>query len=212
MSWTKRAMEITPDGRLVWRKELGIKKKNKKNLQGGKKAKMDDRNKRYQYTHRNDSSGNSPTIDIGSLCTHCGKDTAFKSGANEEPPALFLNRIPSDADAKVVYYGSINDPDSRTQLILMSGEEDVEVDITECTVKAQTFFELRRHWYEADQADSESREVSVEVTGYMCMNCQSLPCDACGKLELDYLISDEGYVTCEQCTAKEEANNGIQTI
>ena len=32
MSFTKRAMEITPDGRLVWRKELGIKKKNKKNL------------------------------------------------------------------------------------------------------------------------------------------------------------------------------------
>ena len=30
MSWTKRAMEITPDGRLVWRKELGIKKKIKK--------------------------------------------------------------------------------------------------------------------------------------------------------------------------------------
>jgi len=33
-------------------------------------------------------------IDIGELCTHCGKDTAFNSGE-----LLRVNRISSEADA-----------------------------------------------------------------------------------------------------------------
>ena len=34
------------------------------------------------------------SIDIGELCTHCGKDTAFNSGE-----LLRVNRISSEADA-----------------------------------------------------------------------------------------------------------------
>ena len=38
------------------------------------------------------------TVDLENLCTFCGKDTSFGSG-------LFVNRIPSDADAKLTLYG-----------------------------------------------------------------------------------------------------------
>ena len=34
-------------------------------------------------------------IDIGDLCTYCGKDTSFGSG-------LFVNRIPSGTDGKLI--------------------------------------------------------------------------------------------------------------
>ena len=49
------------------------------------------------------------SIDIGSLCTHCGRDTAFNSGE-----VLFVNRIPSDTDGK----------------LLLSGGDNVPVDVT----------------------------------------------------------------------------------
>lgn len=35
-------------------------------------------------------------IDIGSLCTHCGRDTSYGSG-------LFVNRIASDAEWQTQY-------------------------------------------------------------------------------------------------------------
>ena len=46
-----------------------------------------------------------PTIDIGDInigdhCTHCGIDTSFKAGNG-----MFVNRIPSGADAKLVLAG-----------------------------------------------------------------------------------------------------------
>ena len=37
-------------------------------------------------------------IDIGDLCTHCGRDTSFQSGNG-----LFVNRIPSKTDDKSGY-------------------------------------------------------------------------------------------------------------
>ena len=41
-------------------------------------------------------------IDIGDLCTHCGQDTSFGTG-------LFVNRIPSGADARMVLDGGPDD-------------------------------------------------------------------------------------------------------
>ena len=41
-------------------------------------------------------------IDIGDLCTHCGKDTSFGSG-----DLLFVNRIPSGADGKLELAGEV---------------------------------------------------------------------------------------------------------
>ena len=37
------------------------------------------------------------TVDIGELCTHCFKDTSFSAKNGKR-----VNRIPSDADAKIV--------------------------------------------------------------------------------------------------------------
>ena len=41
-------------------------------------------------------------IDIGDLCTHCGKDTSLGSGEQ-----LFVNRIPSGADGKLELAGEV---------------------------------------------------------------------------------------------------------
>ena len=47
------------------------------------------------------------TVNVGDLCTHCGRDTSFGNG-------MFVNRIPSGADGR---------------LILDSGGKDVTVDV-----------------------------------------------------------------------------------
>ena len=41
-------------------------------------------------------------INIGDHCTHCGVDTSFKAGNG-----MFVNRIPSGADAKLVLAGEV---------------------------------------------------------------------------------------------------------
>lgn len=45
------------------------------------------------------------TVDIGDLCTHCGRSTAF----SPEPPHLFVNRIPSGADGMLYFASSDSD-------------------------------------------------------------------------------------------------------
>ena len=97
------------------------------------------------------------TIDIGNLCTHCGRDTAFESGADE---VLFVNRIPSDADGK----------------LLLSGGDDVPID--------------------------------VMIRGYMCVECQSMPCDRCGENTHEYEHLDEELV-CEGCLSKQTISNYV---
>ena len=84
-------------------------------------------------------------INIGDLCTHCGRDTSLESGE-----LLFVNRIPSGTDGT---------------LILAGGDE----------VK-----------------------VEVEVTGYMCADCQGVECDECGNKVLDYSIR-ELKIKCSDC-------------
>ena len=47
--------------------------------------------------------GKEITVDIGDLCTHCGRDTSFGSvDHNGEELLLFVNRIPSGADGKLM--------------------------------------------------------------------------------------------------------------
>ena len=41
------------------------------------------------------------TVDLGDLCTHCGRNTAF----SPDPPHLFVNRIPSGADGTLILAG-----------------------------------------------------------------------------------------------------------
>ena len=45
-------------------------------------------------------------IDIGTLCTHCGRDTAFGSVDEKGNKVyLFVNRVPGDGDAELVLQG-----------------------------------------------------------------------------------------------------------
>ena len=54
-------------------------------------------------------------VDIGNLCTHCGRDTSFGSvDENGEQLLLFVNRIPSGANGKLV----------------LDGGADVTIDVT----------------------------------------------------------------------------------
>ena len=92
-------------------------------------------------------------IDIGDLCTHCGRDTSFGSGE-----LLFVNRIPSGADGK---------------LILANAPEDYYLD--------------------------------VELTGWMCAECQCVECDECGNKVLDYIMR-ETQIICEDCEVKMKNN------
>ena len=46
-------------------------------------------------------------VDIGDLCTHCGRDTSF--GSDE---LLFVNRIPSGADGLLVFANGVTAEES----------------------------------------------------------------------------------------------------
>ena len=96
-------------------------------------------------------------IDIGDLCTHCGRDTA------SDDELLYVNRIPCGADGK---------------LVLVSGG-DVTID--------------------------------VEINGYMCVECQSIPCDRCGTPTHEYEILDKATpeLVCSSCL-KESENDLVQ--
>ena len=84
-------------------------------------------------------------IDIGDLCTHCGRDTSL--GSDE---LLFVNRIPSGADGTLT----------------LAGGDEVKL--------------------------------LVEVTGYMCAECQSVECDECGNKTLEYTMR-ETKIICSDC-------------
>jgi|TARA_R110000772_G_scaffold217460_1_gene327902 hypothetical protein len=38
-----------------------------------------------------------------------------------------------------------------------------------------------------------------ERSGYMCVGCQSIPCDSCGEATLDYEYTDSHDVVCYKC-------------
>ena len=47
-------------------------------------------------------------------------------------------------------------------------------------------------------AGGDEVKVEVELTGYMCGECQSVECDECGNKVLDYNI-DDGQIICTEC-------------
>lgn len=46
----------------------------------------------------------------------------------------------------------------------------------------------------------------VSVIGWACAECQALPCNKCDARTVDYIISDDGEVLCEECFKKEMSN------
>ena len=63
-------------------------------------------------------------IDIGDLCTHCGRDTSFGSGE-----LLFANRIPSGTDGTLVLAGSWDEVKLE---VVLNGYMCVECQSIEC--------------------------------------------------------------------------------
>ena len=106
------------------------------------------------FVQTNTLERNDMNIDLGDLCTNCGRNTAWGSGR-------FINRIPSDTDATLKLQGI-----------------DPEV------------------W---PQMDDSASVVSVTVTGYMCVECQSFTCDRCNQPTAEYTTCDGFVKVCGDC-------------
>ena len=62
-------------------------------------------------------------VNIGDLCTHCGRDTSFGSrDSNGEKLLLFVNRIPSFTDGRLILAGWTEDEEGN--------ESDITMDIS----------------------------------------------------------------------------------
>jgi len=48
---------------------------------------------------------------------------------------------------------------------------------------------------------------SGEVSGYLCAECQSAPCDECGKHTLDWEFTGDGDLLCPDCAPPHEKEN-----
>ena len=46
--------------------------------------------------------------------------------------------------------------------------------------------------------------IDVDLNGWMCVQCQLIECDHCGKMTLDYTL--DGTVICSDCKEKKEVN------
>ena len=105
-------------------------------------------------------------IDIGDLCTHCGRDTS-----SDLEESLFVNRIPSGADGKLIlanapedYYLDVTvngymcgecqsvECDECGNKVLDYNIDDVQIICTECgdeiKVESEYFDKVKRQWEE----------------------------------------------------------------
>ena len=112
-------------------------------------------------------------IDIGDLCTHCGRDTSPNSGN-----LLWVNRIPSGGDGEIVIPKWWKFAVREVQLVLQGGNPP----------------------HEDPPHISIELPLVVEVNGYMRVDCQLIECDICHKMVLDYEL--DGRVICSECMDK----------
>ena len=84
-------------------------------------------------------------IDIGDLCTHCGKDTSLGSGE-----LLFVNRIPSVADGKLE----------------LAGGEEVTIDVT-----IDGYMCVNCQLIQCDMCDGMVLEYDLTNGDVVCMDC-----------------------------------------
>ena len=86
-------------------------------------------------------------IDIKDLCTHCGRDTSFGSSNG-----LFVNRIPSGADGRLILDGG----DDVTLDITIDGYMCPECQAVECDECGGSFSDL--HEFEEQRICIECRD------------------------------------------------------
>ena len=84
-------------------------------------------------------------IDIGDLCTHCGRDTTGGDG-------LFVNRIPSGADGRLILDGG----DDVTLDITIDGYMCPQCQAVECDECGGSFSDL--HEFEEQRICIECRD------------------------------------------------------
>ena len=89
------------------------------------------------------------SVDIGDLCTHCGRNTSAWSG---DGPPLFVNRIPSDTDGT---------------LILDRGEDVVEISVT-----VEGYMCEECQCVECDKCNEMVTDYSISEAGeVLCSTC-----------------------------------------
>ena len=54
------------------------------------------------------------------------------------------------------------------------------------------------------QATGTDTPLIVELDGYLCPDCQAVPCDKCGEPTPDYKIDNDGTIYCEECLGRKE--------
>jgi len=55
------------------------------------------------------------------------------------------------------------------------------------------------------QATGTDTPLIVELDGYLCPDCQAVPCDKCGEPTLDYEIdNNDGNIYCVECLGRKE--------
>ena len=98
-------------------------------------------------------------IDIGDLCTHCGRDTSFGNG-------LFVNRIPSGSDAKLMLPNLIDEATSTEEEIdgnlLVANMIDVTVNGYMCA-ECQAV--------ECDQCGASTLDYAILRDAIYCSDC-----------------------------------------
>jgi len=103
-------------------------------------------------------------IDIGNLCTGCGKDTAFGSGDQ-----LFVNRIPSYADATLAeddeIWGKSCDLVIMVKNFMITNPSEKEVDIDGYLCRACQYVEC-------DMCPKLTLEYEMIGDYIVCEECQ----------------------------------------
>jgi hypothetical protein len=58
-------------------------------------------------------------------------------------------------------------------------------------------------WINRVPSGCESADGAWELDGYMCIDCQSMECDACGHVSAEWTMDQDG-ITCADCAEGRE--------
>ena len=122
-------------------------------------------------------------VDIGNLCTHCSRDTSFGSG-------LFVDRIPSSTDGRVLLQDMLGSPNDESEYVVHATTMDNAPFVS---VEGYMCHECQR--VECDKCDKSVLDYHM-VDG-------SVFCSDCFKVIWGHAFEDceHGYIrrTCTEC-------------
>ena len=107
------------------------------------------------------------TVDIGDLCTHCGRDTSFGSvDDNGEQLLLFVNRIPSGADGKLALSNIIDELTSMSTEIDGNLLANLLIDVT-----VEGYMCADCQGVECDKCGETTLDYEILDSELLCENC-----------------------------------------